>query len=168
MTIVLLFLIALMMLLMTSRREMAGYIDDPNVDTAEYTESTEVSVTNDLMEKLVLATNTYVAGKTGMCTYIIETTSIKKFIHNQNGTPLYRCMFMVMRQHGFAFGFAVTVDIKENPDGSVRVMGARTQPIDVKPPTDQSPFQSDVEGHVFTEYELFKESELELIKQKST
>ena len=174
----LLILIVLVLLLMSTRREMFGYagytdpvttvvIDDPVLDTKEYTESTDVMIDNDLMQKLVLATNKYVADKTGLCTYIIETTSVKKFVHNQNNTPLYRCMFMLMRQHGFAFGFAVTVDINENPDGSVRVMGARTQPMDVLPPSDLTPFQSDLEGHVFTEYELFKESELELIKQKS-
>jgi 23S rRNA U2552 (ribose-2'-O)-methylase RlmE/FtsJ len=178
MTIVLLvLLIALMMLLMTSRKEMFGYagysdpvvqvvIDDPVFDTKEYTESTDVSVTNDLMQELVLATNEYVAKKTGLCTYVIETTSIKKFTHKEHGKDLYRCMFMLMKQHGFVFGFAVTVDIFVTPGGLVQVVSARTQPIDVVPPTDQSPFQSDIEGHVFTDYDLFKKSELDLLKQK--
>ncbi len=177
MTIILLILIVLMVLMMSSRKEMFGYagyrdpvkqvvIDDPSFDTTEYIEATDVSVNNDLMQRLVLATNEYVAAKTGLCTYVIETTTVKKYIHKENKKELYRCMFMLMKQHGFAFGFAVTVDINVNPDGTVNVLSARTQPIDIKPPTDQSPFTDDVEGHEFTEYERFRESELELIKNK--
>lgn len=174
---VLLILIVLMLLLMSSKREMFGYagyndpvkqviIDDPSFDTTEYIESEDVSVNNDLIQSLVLATNEYVSKRTGLCTYVIETTSLKKFVHKENKKELYRCMFMLMKQHGFTFGFAVTVDINVNPDGTVQVLSARTQPIDVKPPTDQTPFTSDVEGHEFTPYERFRESELELIKNK--
>jgi len=171
---ILLILIVLMLLLMSRKKEMEGYknpnnqivIDDPSFDTTEYTESTDVSVDNDLMEKLVLATNKYVADKTGLCTYVIETTSLKKYVHKENKNEMYRCMFMLMKQHGFTFGFAVTVDINLYPDGTVNVMSARSQPIDVKPPTYQSPFMSDIEGHEFTGYERFRKSELELIKNK--
>ena len=174
---ILLILIVLMVMFMSSRKEMFGYagykdpvkqviIDDPSFDTTEYTEATDVSVNNDLIEKIVLATNEYVSAKTGLCTYVIETTSLKKYIHKENKKELYRCMFMLMKQHGFTFGFAVTVDVNVNPDGTVKVLSARTQPINVNPPTDQSPFVSDVEGHEFTEYERFRESELELLKIK--
>mgnify|MGYP000370673294 FL=1 len=177
MKIILLILIVLVLLLMSSKKEMFGYagykdpvkqviIDDPSFDTKEYVESQDVSVDNDLVQKLVMATNKYVAQKTGLCTYVIETTSLKKYVHKENKKELYRCMFMLMKQHGFTFGFAVTVDININPDGTVQVLSARTQPIDVKPPTDLTPFTSDVEGHEFTAYERFRESELELIKNK--
>lgn len=171
MKIILLILIVLMVLLMFSKKEEYSQvkqviIDDPSFDTTEYIESTDVSVDNDLVQKLVLATNKYVAQKTGLCTYVIETTSLKKYVHKENKKELYRCMFMLMKQHGFTFGFAVTVDINVNPDGTVQVLSARTQPIDVKPPTDMSPFTSDIEGHEFTDYERFRESELELIKNK--
>lgn len=168
---ILLILIVLMLLLMSRKKETEGYknqivIDDPSFDTTEYIESTDVSVDNDLMEKLVLATNKYVSDKTGLCTYVIETTSLKKFVHKETKKELYRCMFMLMKQHGFTFGFAVTVDINLYPDGTLNVVSARSQPIDVKPPTFQGPFMSDIEGHEFTGYERFRESELELIKNK--
>ena len=177
MNAILLILIVLMVMFMSSRKEMFGYagykdpvkqviIDDPSFDTTEYIEATDVSVNNDLIEKIVLATNEYVSAKTGLCTYVIETTSLKKYIHKENKKELYRCMFMLMKQHGFTFGFAVTVDVNVNPDGTVKVLSARTQPINVNPPTDQSPFVSDVEGHEFTEYERFRKSELELLKIK--
>jgi len=174
---VLLFLI-LFVLFTMSRTEMFGYagytkpinqivINDPPFDTREYVESTDVSINNDLMEQLVLATNKHVADKTGLCTYIIETTSLKKFVHKENKKEMYRCMFMLMKQHGFSFGFAVTVDIAVNPDGTVQVLSARTQPIDVIPPSDTSPFDSGIRGYDFVDYDLFRKSELELIKNKS-
>jgi hypothetical protein len=179
MTIVLLALFILFLLTMSTRKEMFGYagynapinqvvIDDPLFDSKDYVESADVAGGDrDMIEKLVLATNKYVAEKTGLCTYVIETTVLKKFIHKETKKELYRCRFMLMKQHGFAFGFAVTSDMIMNPDGTVQVVSARTQPIDVMPPTDQTPFTSDIEGHVFTDYDLFKQSELDLIKLKS-
>jgi len=178
MTILVLLILIILMLFIMSRTEMFGYagytkpinrvvLNDPPFDTTEYVESTDVSINNDLMEQLVLAANKHISEKTGLCTYIIETTSVKKFVHTKNMKELYRCMFMLMKQHGFAFGFAVTVDIAVNPDGTVKVMSARTQPIDVVPPTDTSPYTSDTLGYDFVDYDLFRKSELELIKNKS-
>lgn len=178
MSIIVLLILILFVLFTMSRTEMFGYagytkpinqvvMDDPPFDTREYVESTDLSINNDVMQELVLATNKHVAEKTGICTYVIETTSVKKFIHKKNEKDVYRCMFMLMKQHGFSFGFAVTVDIAVNPDGTVQVLSARTQPIDVVPPTDTSPFDSGTEGHVFVDYDLFRKSELELIKNNS-
>ena len=178
MTNILLILLILLVLITMSRTEMFGYagytkpidqvvLADPPFDLKEYTEADDLSISNDLMQELVLATNKHVANNTGLCTYIIETTSVKKFTHSKNKKEVYRCMFMLMKQHGFSFGFAVTVDIAVNPDGTVQVISARTQPIDVTPPSDTSPFDSDISGQVFTDYDIFDKSELELIKQKS-
>jgi hypothetical protein len=57
-----------MLLLMSTRREMFGYagysdpikqvvIDDPIFDSKEYVESTDVSVSSNLIQELVFATN---------------------------------------------------------------------------------------------------------------
>lgn len=175
---VLLILLIVFMLFTMSRTETFGYagysdpimqvvINDPITDTKEYMESTYDNITPDIVQKLVFATNKYVADKTGLCTYVIETTSMKKYVHRENKKEFYRCMFMLMKQHGFAFGFAVTADIQANPDGAMKVLSVRTQPINVMPPTDTSPFDSNIEGHVFVDYDVFKKSELELIKNKS-
>lgn len=140
-------------------------LDDPSLDMKEYTENTNItSNRHDLVEKLVLATNKYVSEQTGNCTYVIETLSIKKYVHIKNNNEIYRCMFMLMKQHSFAFGFSVSVDIKLNPDDTVEVLSARSQPINVDPPTTILPFINDIEGHEYIDYELFKKSELELIK----
>ena len=175
---VLLILLIVFMLFTMSRTEKFGYagysdpimqvvINDPITDTKEYTVSAYDDLTPDTVQKLVFATNEYVSEKTGLCTYVIETTSMKKYVHKETKKELYRCMFMLMKQHGFAFGFAVTADVQVNPDGTVKVLSARTQPMDVMPPINTSPFESDIEGHVFTDYDVFKKSELELIKNKS-
>lgn len=176
--VILLTLVLLMVFTTTTRTEMFGYagytkpinqvvLADPPFDLKDYVESTDLSINNDTMQDLVFATNTHVAKKTGICTYIIETTSVKKFIHKETRKEVYRCMFMLMKQHGFSFGFAVTAEIAVNPDGTVRVLSARTQPIDVVPPSDTSPFASGIRGQVFTDYDLFRKSELELIKNNS-
>lgn len=173
-----LLLLIVFVLFAMSRTEMFGYagysdpimqvvINDPVADTKEYMETTFDDISPDTVQDLVFATNKYVSDKTGLCTYVIETTSMKKYIHKESKKELYRCMFMLMKQHGFAFGFAVTADIQANPDGTMKVLGARTQPIDVMPPTDRTPFESDIEGQEFVDYDVFRESELELIKNKS-
>jgi len=175
---VLLLLLIVILLCTMSRTEKFGYagykdpimqvvIDDPVADTTEYIESTYDDISRDTVQKLVFATNAYVSEKTGLCTYVIETTSLKRYVHKENKKEIYRCMFMLMKQNGFAFGFAVTSDIQANPDGTMKVLSVRTQPIDVAPPTDTSPFDSDIEGHAFVDYDVFKKSELELIKNKS-
>lgn len=167
----------LILLTMSTRREMFGYagysdpvsqivFDESLPDMTRHVETTDVSINNDTIENLVMTTNTYLNEKTGLCTYIIETTSIKKFVHVDGGDDIYRCMFMVLKRGGFAFGFALTIDISMSPSGRTHVLSARTQPIDVMPPTDQTPFQSDIEGHAFVDAALFKESELKLIKNK--
>lgn len=168
MSVIVLLMLILLVVFAMSRTEMyAVAMSDPPFDMKEYVESTDVSVDNDLVQELVLATNKHVAKETGTCTYVIETTSVKKFVHKKNKKEIYRCMFMLMKQHSFSYGFAVTADIAVNPDGTVQVLSARTQPIDVAPPSNTSPFDSGTEGHVFLDYDLFRKSELEVIKNKS-
>lgn len=174
--LVLIALLILLVLMIPPKREMFGYtdpvgtvvMDDPAFDTTEYVEAlTYTSIDHDLMEKCVLATNKYVSEKTGLCTYIIETTSIRKYSHAKDPKKgdMYRCMFMLMRQHGFSFGFAVTVDILVYPNGTVKVVGAQTQPMNIVPPSNRTPFESEViEGHEFPAFSLFEQSELNLIK----
>ena len=94
MNTILLILLILTVLVTMSRTEMfteqfglSGYtkpiepvlLNDNEFDLSEYEESGEdVEVSNNLMQEMVLATNKEVSRKTGLCTYIIETTSIKK------------------------------------------------------------------------------------------
>ena len=165
---VLLILIALMLMLMNNTREMFGYeMNESAKDLTEYVEVEDPKVTHDILEKLILATNEYVSQKTGLCTYVIETTSLKKYEHRESKKEFYRCNFMLMKQHGFAFGFAVTVDIDMAPNGVVNVLSARTQPIDVNPPAITKQFMNNIEGHEYIPHERFGDSELKMLKNMS-
>ena len=145
-------------------------LDDP-VDNIRSYQTSETKVDNDTIERLVLATNKAIKEKTGVCNYIIETTSIKKFINITSGNEFYRAMFMAVKNHGFAFGFAVTVDAEINDD-VVKIRSLRTQPIDADIPNDIKPFTDGEAGQDFVEYKLVKEkatptrSEFELAKNK--
>ena len=93
-------------------------LSDEGIDTSDYNEENDkISISNDLMQEMILKTNKEVSKKTGLCTYIIETTEVKKYTHKINGNEVYRCMFMVVKHGGFDFGFLVTSDIKVINEG---------------------------------------------------
>ena len=179
MNTVILVLLLLIVIMSISRTEMfteqfglSGYtkpkdpitIEDTEIDLSGYEESGEdISISNDLMQEMVLATNKAISKKTGLCTYIIETTSVKKYINNGTKQEIYRCMFMSVKHRGFALGFSVTSDIRVT-DGKVVVLGLRTQPIDYRPPSDPSIYQTTIKGEEFEDYTEVRRSEIDLIK----
>lgn len=142
-------------------------LDDAKFDTSAY-EEVEAVVNHDLMEKLVLATNKEIAKRTDDCSYIIETTAVKKY--SKDGQDVYKCMFMCVRAKGFAFGFSVVATLSVKGD-DVKVLSLRTQPMDVQSPSDVSPYVQDV-AREFVDFEIVKAkavpttSELEEAKEK--
>ena len=179
MNTILLILLILTVLVTMSRTEMfteqfgfSGYtkriepviLNDGQTDLSDYEESgEEIEVSSDLMQEMVLATNKEVSKKTGLCTYIIETTSIKKYRNKASNQEIYRCMFMCVKHKGFALGFAVTSDLRII-DNRATVLSVRTQPIDVKPPTDPSIYQKSIKGKEFEDYTEVRRSELDIVK----
>ncbi len=179
MNIIILVLLLLIVLMTMSRTEMfteqfglSGYtkskdlitIDDTEIDLSNYEESGEdVALTNELMQEMVLATNKAVSKKTDLCTYIIETLSVKKYTNTTTNQEIYRCMFMSVKHGGFAFGFAVTSDMRII-DGKATVIGLRAQPVDYRPPSDPSIYQTTIKGKEFEEYTEVRQSEIDLIK----
>ena len=177
-TIVLILLILIILMTM-SRTEMfteqfgfSGYtkpiepvlLNDNEFDLSEYEESgEELEVSNDLMQEMVLATNKEVSKKTGLCTYIIETLSVKKYINKTSKQEIYRCMFMSVKHKGFAVGFSVTSDLRII-DGRATVLNVRTQPIDINPPSDPSIYQKSIKGKEFEDYSEVRRSELDMVK----
>ena len=178
-------LLLIVVLLLTVRREsysevfgFSGWskpnegviLDDPVEDISKY-RMVEAKIHNDTIERIVLATNAAIKTKTGICNYIIETTSIKKFVERSGTKEFYRAMFMAVKSNGFAFGFAVTVDV-EIVGGVVNVKSLRTQPIDADIPNDITPFTDGEAGQDFVDYKLVKEkavptrSEFESAKNK--
>ena len=179
MNTVILILLILIVLILMSRTEMfteqfgfSGYtkpkdpitLDDTEIDLSEYDESGEdVAVSNDLMQEMVLATNKAVSKKTSLCTYIVETLSVKRYTHRTTKQEIYRCMFMTVKHKGFAYGFSVTSDMRII-DGKATVIGLRTQPVDLRPPSDPSIYQTTIKGKEFEDYTEVRRSELDLVK----
>ena len=178
MNTVLLILLILIVLMTMSRTEMfteqfglSGYTKPMNsvllkgtdTDLSDYEESgEEIEVSNDLMQEMVLATNKEVSKKTGLCTYIIETLSVKKYINTKSKQEIYRCMFMSVKHKGFAVGFSVTSDLRIIDDRAT-VLNVRTQPIDVNPPSDPSIYQKSIKGKEFEDYSEVRRSELDMV-----
>jgi len=170
-------------LLITVRREpfteifgLSGYkkptgsirLDDAKPNLSGYTQA-EADVNNDMMEEFVLQANQEIAKRTGLCTYIIETTAVKKFVNDDKA--IYECMFMTVKNNGFAFGFSVVASY-EVVNGQVKLVSLRSQPLDVQTVSDVTPFVESRGGQDFVKYDLVKEaavptqSELETAKNK--
>jgi len=138
-------------------------INDPMPNMSEYVEVKTLDVNSDKISKMVMITNKYIREKAGIPNYIIETTGIRQYKHKNKNHMLYRCMFMCMKMGGFPFGFSVTSNIIL-VSGKMRVIGVQSQPLDIKPPSDTTPFESVIEGSEYIEYETIQQGELDLIK----
>lgn len=138
-------------------------INDPMPNMSEYVEVKTLDVNSDKISKMVMITNKYIREKAGIPNYIIETTGIRQYKHKNKNHMLYRCMFMCMKMGGFPFGFSVTSNIIL-VSGKMRVIGVQSQPLDIKPPSDTTPFDSVIEGSEYIEYETIQQGELDLIK----
>jgi len=145
-------------------------LNDPLPNMAEYM-STKPIVNHDIMESLVLTTSKYIKEKTGINNYIIETSGLKQFVHKHKNHGMYRCMFMVLKRGGFPYGFMVSVDILVTNASTigkagkpnVRVISARSQPMDVNPPANRTPFESGIEGHEYIPFVEIVKGEEEML-----
>ena len=72
-------------------------------------------------------------------------------------------MFMCVKMGGFPFGFSVTSNLIL-VSGNIRVIGVQSQPLDIKQPSNKTPFESAIEGSEYIEYETIQQGELDLIK----
>jgi len=129
-------------------------MNDPRPNLTGF-EEFEVSVDNDMMEEFVLQANKEISKRTGICTYIIETTAIKGY--RKENTTIYEVMFMTMKKGGFSFGFSVVASF-EVENGKMRIVSLRSQPIGVEAPGDVSAFTEGSAGKEFVQYELVKEA----------
>jgi hypothetical protein len=178
-------ILLVIVLLLTTNREpftevfgFSGYnkptgtirFDDARPDLTGYSQA-EANIKNDLMEDFVLQANREISKRTGLCTYIIETTAVKRYVNNENDKEIYECMFMTVKNKGFAFGFSVVASY-EVVDGIATLVSLRSQPLDVQTVSDVTPFVESNGGQEFVKYDLVKEKavptvgELEMAKNK--
>ena len=113
-------LLVLFVILSLSRTEMyrdnpTSDINDDEFDLTNY-EKTDLPITHDLIQEMIIQTNDQVSKRTGLCTYIIETISanIYKSTDPEKPGKVCKCMFMVVKHgnKGFDFGFAVSAIIR--------------------------------------------------------
>ena len=176
-------LLVLVIYLTTSRESfteafgLSGYtkpvgvikLDDPRADLSKYTE-VEASVDNDNMEEFVLQANKEISKRTGICTYIIETTTVRHYKGEQN--DIYECMFMAVKKGGFSFGFSVVASYEVEKSGKVTLISLRSQPLGVQVPSDVKAFSEGSDGKEFLDYKLVREvasptkAELDSVKNK--
>ena len=177
-------ILLVIVLLITTNREpfteifgFSGYtkptgsvrLDDARPDLTGYREA-EANINNDMMQDFVLQANKEISKRTGLCTYIIETTAVKRYVGGE-GKEIYECMFMAVKNGGFAFGFSIVASF-EVVNGKVKLLSLRSQPLDVQTVTDVTPFVEGRSGQDFVKYELVKEKaiptvgELEMAKNK--
>lgn len=177
-------LLAIVLLLTTNREPFteifgfSGYskptgsvrLDDARPDLTGFRQA-EANVNNDMMQDFVLQANREISKRTGLCTYIIETTAMKKYINDENDKEIYECMFMVVKNSGFAYGFSVVASF-EVVNGEIKLLSLRSQPLDVQTVANVTPFVDGQSGQEFVKYDLVKEKavptvgELEMAKNK--
>ena len=130
----------LIVLYVSRRQEKYGgknelFESDEPTRLAEYEQSENaIVITHDLMNEIILQANKAISKRTGLCTYIIETTSMKLYTHKKTGGKIFRCMFMVVKygNKGFDFGFSIAADIRvinEGPRVETPGVGQKTQEI---------------------------------------
>lgn len=130
------FLLVVVLIILFSRTEgfqeifaLAGYkkpvstviINENKFDMTGYSE-VDSNITNEMMNEFVLATNKAVEKATGLCTYIIETNSVKTY--SKDDKKIYLCKFTLTTTKGFVFGFSVHSVIKDG-----KVVSLETQPM---------------------------------------
>jgi hypothetical protein len=180
--LIVIILLVLVIFITTSRESfteafgLSGYkkpvgpikLNDPRPDLSKYRE-VEAKVDNDNMEEFVLQANREISRRTGLCTYIIETTSVKHYKGEEK--DIYECMFMTIKKDGFSFGFSIVASY-EVQNGKVTLISLRSQPMGVDVPSDITPFTEGSAGKDFVDYKLVKEAasplkaELDLVKNK--
>ena len=177
-------ILLVIVLLLTTKREpfteifgFSGYtkptgsvrLNDARPDLTGYSQA-EANISNDMMQEFVFQANKEISKRTGLCTYIIETTSVRKYV-GEEGKEIYECMFMVVKNNGFAFGFSVVASF-EVVNGEIKLLSLRSQPLDVQTVADVTPFVEGQAGQEFVKYDLVKEKavptvgELEMAKNK--
>ena len=140
--VVLFVLVALLLLMMTSREPFvevmgfAGYKKPSRIEATKrfdytgYTEET-AAVTASEIQRMIQLVQGYFKGE---CVYPLETNSIKKFV--KDSSVAYKCAFTFMTTRGFVYGFGVQADIVDG-----KLLGIHTQQLDgngeIKPYTDE-------------------------------
>ena len=140
------FILALLTVWYMTKPEMGMYTSSDS----EYIQSV-ATVSNDLNQTLIFATQDYITKHMKLCVYCIETKEIKQLTNKNDKSIKYRCVYMFRVLGGYAYGFTVQADIALNKDGSVTVLLLNTQPNSVASDAVIHPYTDEV-GKTFLNY----------------
>ena len=169
MNYILIFALSLIVIFMINTRETfksQRTLYDDRPDLSKYTES-EASVNNDMIQEFILKANAEISKRMGVCTYIIETNAVKKYVGEEN--DIYECMFMAIKNSGFAYGFSIVASFKVE-NNKISLIAIRSQPMNIEAPGNIGPFADDSSASEFVNFKLVKEvyspdkSELDSVK----
>ncbi len=133
MNYILIFALSLIVIFMINTRETfksQRTLYDDRPDLSKYTES-EASVNNDMIQEFILKANAEISKRMGVCTYIIETNAVKKYVGEEN--DIYECMFMAIKNSGFAYGFSIVASFKVE-NNKISLIAIRSQPMNIHLP----------------------------------
>ena len=85
---------------------------------------------------------------------ILRVTRKYKDLNNVN--DLYECMFMIVKDSGFSYGFSVVSTIKIK-NGVAQIVSIRSQPMDTQIPSNITPYKESVGGQEFVDYDVVEE-----------
>ena len=92
---------------------------------------------------------------------------MKKYVGEEN--DIYECMFMAIKNSGFAYGFSIVASFKVE-NNKISLIAIRSQPMNIEAPGNIGPFADDSSASEFVNFKLVKEvsspdkSELDSVK----
>ncbi len=102
----------------TTNQNIKPVISDSQTMEDQFSEKSDLKVSHDTIQSIVLEVNKAIQKKYGECTYIIETTELRKFKNKLTNRELYICTFMATTIGGFPRGISVTVKVSVEHDSN--------------------------------------------------
>ena len=102
----------------TTNQNIKPVITNSQTMEDQFSEKSDLKVSHDTIQSIVLEVNKAIQKKYGECTYIIETTELRKFKNKLTNRDLYICTFMATTIGGFPRGISVTVKVSIEYDSN--------------------------------------------------
>jgi len=112
-----------------------------NPDDSAFVETITVE-TPDRNQDMIFLTQEYLQKYYKLCTYCIETRSIRKLVNAENKSVKYKCVYMFMVTGGYPYGISVHVELVLEPVKKVLLLSL--QPLTTKSDTKIVPYVEDV------------------------
>ena len=133
---ILVLLLALLVVFFLTRSE---HMTQP--DESSYVETITVE-TPDRNQDMIFLTQDYLKKYYNLCTYCIETRSIRKLVNINDNSAKYKCVYMFMVLGSYPYGISVNVELVLEPEKKVLLLSL--QPLTTKSDAKILPYTEDV------------------------